>query len=78
MSEASVKHRRTAVWIVAALFAPIAALTMVLLAAYVEETVFRTRTIESFFNKSSLGPLLRRVAHTTVRLLPFLSQPKLR
>jgi hypothetical protein len=75
MSEASVKHRRTAVWIVAALFAPIAAIALVLVAIYAEELMFRTRTIESFCNKTPLGPLLSQVAQTIVELFPFIRIP---
>ena len=57
----------------AALLSLIAAIALVLLAAYVEEAVFHTVTIESFFNKTPLGPPLRNLCHAIVRLFPFIS-----
>jgi hypothetical protein len=73
MSDALVNRRRIAGWIAAVLLAPVATLAFVLLTIYVEETVFGTNRIESFFNGTPLGPPLSQIAEKIVDLFPSIS-----
>jgi membrane protease YdiL (CAAX protease family) len=72
MSDAPANRRRGVPWILVAIVMPIVAVALVLVATYVEEAVFRTTMIESFLNKTPLGPPLRRIAQTIVELFPVL------
>jgi hypothetical protein len=70
MSDERANGGRIARWTGAALFSPVAAIALILLATYIEEKAFGTVRIESFLDKTILGPPLRSIAQ---KIVPFVT-----
>jgi hypothetical protein len=72
MSEEPANGWRIARWHVAALFAPVVAIALILLAIYVEESALGTVRIESVVEKTPLGLPLRAIAG---KIAPYVPTP---
>jgi hypothetical protein len=67
MSDETDGRAKIACWVAVILLVPIVSLALLYLSVFLENTIWHSHRIESFFNHTPLGDPLRRLAHKISR-----------